>query len=152
MADKMMRIAARKDNGTAAAVRSDVNGNVGTVRVWKKTWTTIEENIELRDTNEYKLAAFDARNIPVMSLRFINRLGVPVTMRFLTDVNTTNGYGIYDKDAAAITITIQPTNHYMILTPDELPILNYLQYVRLAITATSAPSSGSFGAYVVSMT
>lgn len=157
MADKMMRIAGRTSGGVAKPFLVDNNGNVGTTRTWEKTWVTIQENVEIRDTSEHNLTAFDSSGVPMLSLRILNRLkdsdnnGVPVTVRFLTDVNTINGYGLVDTDAASKSITIQPTNNYVIITPEDMPLLNYVRYIILSVKAQSTPTSGVVSAYAVTI-
>lgn len=157
MADKMMRIAGRTSGGVAKPFLVDNNGNVGTTRTWEKTWVTIQENVEIRDTSEHNLTAFDSSGVPMLSLRILNRLkdsdnnGVPVTVRFLTDVNTSNGYGLVDTDGAGKSITIQSVNDYVIITPEDMPLLNYVRYIRLSVKAQSTPTSGVVSAYAVTI-
>lgn len=157
MADKMMRIAGRTSGGVAKPFLVDNNGNVGTTRTWEKTWVTIQENVEIRDASEHNLTAFDSSGVPMLSLRILNRLkdsdnnGVPVTVRFLTDVNTSNGYGLVDTDGASKSITIQPVYDYVIITPEDMPLLNYVSYIRLSVKAQSTPTSGVVSAYAVTI-
>lgn len=157
MADKMMRIAGRTSDGVAKPFLVDNNGNVGTTRTWEKTWVTIQENVEIRDTSEHNLTVFDSSGVPMLSLRILNRLkdsdnnGVPVTVRFMTDVNTSNGYGLVDTDGANKSITIQPTNGYVVITPEDMPLLNYVRYIRLSVKAQSTPTSGVVSAYAVTI-
>lgn len=149
MADKMMRIAGRTSAGTAVPMLADSNGNIGTTRTWKKEWVTIQSSLEIRDTSSHSLPVMDVSEIPTYSLRFLNRLGVPVTISFLTDINQSNGYGLYGNDAVTKSITLQPTSHYIIITPEDCPILNYIRLLRLIVKASSTPSSGTFEAYMV---
>lgn len=151
MADKMMRIAGRTSAGVAVPMLADANGNIGTTRTWKKEWVALQTTLEIRDTNAHNIPAFDVSDIPIYSLRIINRLGVPVTITFLTDVNTSNGYGLVDTDNTLKSITVQPNNNYVIITPDDLPILNYIRYVRMSVKASSVPESGIFEAYAVTI-
>ena len=151
MADKMMRIAARTGNGTAIPPLADNNGNIGTTRSWKKEWVTIQAELEIRDTSGHNLPVIDVDTIPMYSLRISNRLKVPVTIYFLTDINKTNGYGLNDIDQVRKSITIQPGNGYVIITPDDAPILNYIRYLRMQVVAQSAPTEGVFEAYIVTI-
>lgn len=151
MPDKMMRIAGRTSGGTAVPMLADANGNIATIRTWKKEWSTIEAFVEIRDTNSHQCPAVDVSDVPMFSLRFLNRLGVPVTVSFLTDINTSNGYGLDDANGVAYSVTLVPQQSYIIITPEDMPILNYLRYVRLQVKASSAPSSGVFEAYIVTV-
>lgn len=151
MADKMMRIAGRTSGGTAVPMLADANGNIGTTRAWKKEWVTIQASLEIRDTSGHNLPAMDVSEIPTYSLRFVNRLGVPVTITFLTDVNQSNGYSLLGSDAVGKSITLQPANSYIIITPEDCPILNYIRLLRLKVTASSTPSSGAFEAAMVTV-
>lgn len=151
MADKMIRIAGRTPSGTAVPMAADANGNIGTTRKWKKEWVALQTALEIRDTDDHHLTAYDVSDIPVFSLRIINRLQVPVTIWLRSDVNTTNGYALVDKDAVDQKVTLAPTNAYITITPDDWPILNYIRYLRITVTASSAPTEGTFEAYMVAM-
>lgn len=152
MSDKMMRIAGRTSGGTAVPMAADANGNIGTTRTWKKEWVVITESpMEIRDTSVHDLSAKDVSGIPLFSLRILNRLGVPVTLGFKTDVNTTNGYSLLNPDATSRSITVAPANSYIMITPEDLPMLNYIRYLRITIKATSAPESGIFEACMVTI-
>lgn len=151
MADKMMRVAGRTSGGTAVPMLADSSGNVSTVRSWKKEWVTLMRDEEIRDTDQHNATALDVRNIPMLSLRITNRLGVPVNFWLLTDVNTSNGYSLVDENMVAKSFTIQPGNSYAVITPEDLPILNYVQYLRIAAKATSTPSSGTLAIHAVTM-
>lgn len=151
MADKMMRIAGRTPAGVAVPMKASADGDISTTRTWKKSWQQIVTALEIRDTNGHDLDAVDVRDIPTFSLRIINRLGVPVTIMFLSDVNTTNGYALHNMDQTSKSITVSPGNGYVIITPEDLPFLNYVQYVRLQVKASTAPASGIFEAYLVAV-
>lgn len=151
MADKMMRIAGRTSTGVAVPMKASVDGDILTTRTWKKSWQTIVSDLEIRDTDSHNLDAVDVRDIPTFSLRIINRLGVPVTITFLTDVNTLNGYELYNMDQTSKSITVSPGFGYVIVTPEDLPFLNYVQYVRLQVKASAAPVSGIFEAHLVTV-
>ena len=111
----------------------------------------IVTGLEIRDTNSHGLDAVDVRDIPTFSLRILNRLGVPVTISFLTDVNTFNGYSLNNMDQTSKSITVSPGSGYVIVTPEDLPFLNYVQYVRLQVKASTVPASGIFEAAIVSV-
>ena len=151
MADKMMRIAGRTPSGTAVPMAADASGNVSVTRTWKKEWVALQTSLEIRDTNAHNIPAFDVSGIPMYSLRILNRLGVPVTITFLADVNTTNGYALTDIDMVTKAITVQPGQSYIIITPDDLPLLNYIRYLRMLVKASSTPEAGVFEAYVVTI-
>ena len=152
MADKMMRIAGRTSNGSAVPMLADSNGNIATTRTWKKEWVSITSSaMEIRDTTSHDLDPVDVSGIPLYSLRILNRLGVPITLRFKTDVNTSNGYGLHNPDATAKAITVAPTQSYIMITPDDLPLLNYVKLLRMTVTASEVPNSGTFEAYMVTI-
>lgn len=151
MADKMMRVAGRTEGGTAVPMKASTNGDISTTRTWQKTWETLQTSLEIRDTSEHNLTAVDVRGIPTYSIRILNRLGVPITLSFLTDVNSLNGYSLANVDGTSKSITIAPTNNYVIITPEDLPFLNYIQYLRISVKASSAPSSGIFEAAIVTI-
>lgn len=150
MADKMARVAGRTTGGIAVPMLADTNGNIGTTRAWKRKWVTLQSALEIRDANSHNIDALDVRDVSMVSLRILNRLGVPITIRFLTDVNTSNGYGLVDEEGVSKnSVTISPTNGYVIFTPEDIPLLNYVQYIRLQVQAQTAPTSGTFEAAAV---
>lgn len=152
MADKMMRVAARTAEGNAVPMSADANGNIGTTRVWKKEWVKITDSaIEIRDTSAHDLPAIDVSGIPLYSLRISNRLNVPVTLSFKSDINLTNGYSLANPDATIKSITIAPSAHYIMITPEDLPMLNYIRYLRMYAKAQSAPESGTLEVYMVTI-
>lgn len=151
MADKMMRIAGRTSGGVAVPMKASSDGDISTTRTWRKEWITIEANVEIRDTTAHMCPAIDVSNIPTFSLRILNRLGTPITLTFMTDVNQSNGYQLMNMDATYKEVTIQPTNEYTMITPEDVPLLNYIRYLRLKVTASTAPESGTFDAYMVAV-
>ena len=151
MADKMMRIAGRTSTGVAVPMKASTDGDIATTRTWKREWITIESNVEIRDQTAHKCPVIDVSNIPTFSLRILNRLGTPITLNFLTDVNQTNGYSLLNMDGTSKTVTVQPTNGYIMITPEDVPLLNYIRYLRLEVIASTAPDSGIFEAYAVTV-
>lgn len=151
MADKMMRIAGRTSGGVAVPMKASSDGDISTTRVWEKEWIPIETNVEIRDTTSHKCPTIDVSDIPTYSLRILNRLGTPITLNFLTDVNQTNGYPLVNMDGTRKAVTIQPTAGYIMITPEDVPLLNYIRYLKLEVIASTAPESGGFEAYMVAM-
>lgn len=151
MADKMMRIAGRTSAGVAVPMLADSNGNIGTTRAWKKEWVTIEQNVEIRDTTTHNCPVIDVSNIPTFSLRILNRLGTPITLNFLSDVTQSNGYSLHNMDSTSKAVTIQPVQGYIMITPEDVPLLNYIRYLRIAVKASTAPESGIFEVAMVAM-
>lgn len=151
MADKMMRIAGRTPDGVAVPMKASTDGDISTTRTWKRTWQNIQANLEIRDTEEHILPAVDVRDVPTFSIRVINRLGVPVTISFLTDINTLNGYSLNNMDQTSKNVTVSPGYGYVIITPEDMPIFNYVQYLRLKVKASSTPSTGIFEAAIVTI-
>ena len=151
MADKMMRIAGRTSGGVAVPMLAETDGSVDVKRKWKKEWVMLIADTEVRDTNAINATVLDLRDIPMCSLRVVNRLGVPVTLSFYTDVNTSNGYALNDTNGVAKTITVQHSMGYQIITPEDFPLLNYVQYLRIKAVASSAPSSGIFNIAAVTV-
>lgn len=152
MADKMMRVAGRTSGGTAVPMLADSNGNIATTRTWKREWVSITSSaMEIRDASVHDIDAVDVSGIPMFSLRILNRLGVPITIKFKTDVNTSNGYGLYKTDATAIAITVAPTQSYIMITPEDLPLLNYVKLLRMTVQASETPTSGIFEAAMVTI-
>lgn len=151
MADKMARVAGRTSEGIAVPMKASSDGDISTTRTWKKEWIPIETNVEIRDTTGHNCPVIDVSDIPTYSLRILNRLGKPITLNFLSDVNQSNGYALLNMDATRKAVTVQPANAYIMITPEDVPLLNYIRYLRLQVTASAAPESGIFEAYMVTV-
>lgn len=54
-------------------------------------------------------------------------------------------------DQTSKTVTVSPGNGYVIITPEDMPIFNYVQYLRLQVKASATPSSGIFEAAIVAI-
>lgn len=140
MADKMMRIAGRTSGGTAAAVKTDSDGRIDTIKSWGISKLTLYSGA-LSDTTAITTTNTDVSEYPLVSLRITNRTGVPVTITPLTDIVTSSGWKLVDVDGSPLTIELAPTSNYIVITPTDAPWLNYIKNLRLSVQATATPSA-----------
>ena len=116
----------------------------------ERTWTiekvTLFDNVELRDTNHIDSSQIDTSDVGMISLRVDNALKdsngdyVQVQMRFQSEGGS-GSYNTRDANGEAILLTFGGGYHFV--TPDDLPILNHLQWLRIRAAAVTTPASGN---------
>ena len=151
MADKMMRIAGRTSDGIAKAVLVNSNGAISVDRPWGTVVTKILD-YAITDDSWHHLdstgTALDISEYPINSLRIRNTTGKAITIRFQNDLHATD-HTYLESDGQAIEIALPSTSVYHIYTPQDLPILNYIKYIKIQFKANEVPSSGSLVIYHV---
>lgn len=143
---KLMPIGGKSTNNTAIPVSVDNNGNINIKRIWQNKKITLMNAESIRDTSAYTTISTvcDCKQSAMVSLRFYNTLGVPVTINIYND-NSAAGSD-YMKDFYGSVLSFTVPGGYTIVTPDDLPCLKYIEYLKLRIQATQAPTSGAFTA------
>lgn len=105
----------------------------------------------ITDTNVHKPdIAVDLRNTPVVSLRANNTCDKPIQIKFFSDLpNAPNTATLKDATGAEVMITIPANmNGRAVITPDDIPVLPYLQYLNIGLKASTAPTTGSVSIWV----
>lgn len=148
--DKMMKIAGKTSGSVAKGVQVDTDGKLIVVskREWEQTTLQILDNDEIRDTNAKaaKPSSNDVSSFAYISFRIVNSLDADVSIQFYDDWHVTGGSVLKDINGNTIEITVPAkvsATQYIIITPDDLPILNLLHYLTLRVKAKTAPTSGS---------
>lgn len=148
--DKMMKIAGKTSNSTAKGVRVDSDGNILAVakREWEQTLLEVLTDDEIRDTTAKKVkpSPNDVSSFAYISLRIVNSLDADISIQFYDDWHVTGGGVLKDIDGNAFEITVPAkvsATNYIVVTPDDLPILNLLHYLTLRVAAKTTPTSGS---------
>lgn len=149
MADKMMRIAGRTSGGVAKALHVSTDGEPVVERKWGMTDTQVFSS-EIRDTNWHSTVGgttLDISSYPINSLRIRNTTEKAVTIRFLNDLNASNETYL-NHNGSNVDIELVGTNNtYQVFTPQDIPVLNYLHYLKFQVKCTETPTSGSVVVY-----
>lgn len=152
MSDKMMKIAGKTPNNTAAGVSVNSDGQIINNHKWESIvkWLvdakpTDGTAIKVGFDNETRILV---SNYAVASLRIMNNTGVPVRIRFQSDVVYGNQNYLQGIDGKDIEVTVLSSNsRLVVITPTDLPILNYLHALKFTCafseTPTNIPETGT---------
>lgn len=143
MSDKMMKIAGKTNDSTVAGVKVTTEGNIEDVRKWHYEYVNILNAAEIRDTSAVVVDGGNVEDYGLISLRVINTLDQPIRIQFYTDSTRTGGSSTLNVDGKTYTKVVQNVSGVEILTANEIPFLNHLRYIKLRVTATTAPTSGN---------
>lgn len=140
---KYLPICGKNPSGNAKAANVSARGDLQTVRVWEQLYRTLSAGSPTT-TSAIISTAFDASNYAIVSLRFDNKLDVDLDVTLLEDTTADGGSWLGDASGNAIKFTVPHNSLIMIMTPDDLPVLNYLHYLKLRIQPKTAPTSGHY--------
>ena len=133
--DKMMRICGKSKDGRAIPFTLDNDGAVVVRREWE-TLNTMVFASYVTKTGSFKSTTFDCSDWGFVSLRIQNNgLEDAPTVKFniYSDRSGAND-GSYLKDINGNNIEfIVPPKSVLIITPEDLPALNYMQYLTLKV-------------------
>lgn len=142
----MLKIAAKDTNGTAKAFLVETDGKTIVSRPWAQERNEIIANVEVRDTTRHSNIGgnvIDISQYPINSLRIRSSLDADVTIGLYNDADATSTSYLASGDAA-VSLVIPANNNYVnIITPEDLPVLNYLKYLKIHYKAASVPTEGS---------
>lgn len=137
----MMRVAGKGADDNAYGIRTDNNGFL----IIKKQWApTVELNaatasFDEGDTDPVALLGIaEIGKYGLSSLRIANSTGVSVTISLYADRSDNDVSWLYDLEGNLISIIIPAESHLYVVTPDDWPILNYVDWLNLRITPNSA--------------
>jgi hypothetical protein len=152
MSEKMMKVCGKNPDGNATALRMDEDGNVKIKRVWE---TEVQEVVTLTVNAESKTGGngeyvavnrgidADVSEWGMVSLRVRNALSVSVTIYIVSDLLTDrlllSSKILKNSDGNNISFTI-PANSDTIITPDDVPVLNYMSMFSFRVQAPSTAS------------
>lgn len=152
MSDKMMKIAGKTPNNTVAGVSVNSDGQIVNNHKWEKL---VQWVVDAKPTDATPITVgFDDDNrilvseYAVASLRVMNNTGVPVRIRFQSDVVYSNQTYLQGIDGKDIEVTIPSRNsRLVVITPADFPILNYLHVLKFTCvfseTPTNIPGNGT---------
>lgn len=133
--NKMMKVCGKSTDGRAIPLALDNNGAV----VVRRKWETLNTNVfgaYVTKTGSFKSTTFDCSDWGFVSLRIQNNgLEGEPTVRFNIYSDRKGAEdGSYLKDINGNNIEfIVPPKTALIVTPEDLPALNYIQYLTLKV-------------------
>jgi hypothetical protein len=148
----LIKMGGKSPDGKAKAVSVDANGNVGISRSWRSQTFVILNNAQPRTDAAFTIlgsSALDVRDFGFVSLRFDNSLGVPVNAMFYSDDENRNLDNWMMRNDRSYFSFVIPANGYSMLTPEDMPELNYFRFIKMRLQPQSAPTTGSLTIEVV---
>lgn len=139
-------------NGNAKPIEASSSGNLLTNHVWETKKQLLCYNLEIRDTNAHVTpgAALDVSDYAINSLRVSNGLGVNLSVNLYDDISPNNDTYAANSENTPISFTIPASSYIQMITPEDIPQLNYLSKFKLMIVAASAPASGKLSIWLIS--
>ena len=149
MAD-VLKIGVKGEDGLVKAIAADNDGHIQTGKRWNtKVFTPTKLwGVEIRDTATIN-ECFDVSEYGLISLRIRNGTDQAIKIAFHLDTAENSGSGLRDHNGNKIEIVIPANNVWMLYTPEQIPLLNYVNLLNLWVWATEAPTTGAFSLQVV---
>ena len=149
----MMKIAGKTNTNVAKPFLVKEDGSQIISRPWGTTVNTIIQAEEIRDTSVHTISGdqiIDLSQYPINSLRIRTTLDQDVTLLFYYDLAKNSTVYIDDFTDGSLKVVVPAdSNHWKIVTPDDLPLLEYGKYLRFRYTASEAPTTGTLTIYHV---
>lgn len=137
---EVLKFAGKTDNNTVKGVSVSNDGYVRTERVWNIDSTEVF-NARLTSTSEVYATSYNASKSGMIALEVYNFSGVDISIRIGNPIQSVNNaVKNYNASGEVTAITIPSTSQRCIITPEDIPALNYCKYVNISITALSSPS------------
>lgn len=145
----LIKFGGKGSDGTAKAIATNNNGNLEVAKKWTFLDTEVL-NEAISDTSNHFCTPVDVSEFGLNSIRIINTTSKEINVRLLQDVSTSSNTYLVNCDGSEYTLTIPAEARYYVITPETWPVLNYLHYLRILVSASTAPSSGSVKVHVMS--
>lgn len=140
---KLLSIAGKKDSGVASPFSLNNNGDVKAQRTWGIEEVTIFDALQIRETGANWASRISVGKYGTISLRISNTLDQPVVINIGSDFGDDNTTYQKNFGGANLGFVIPSGSGARMITPEEFPWLQYLQYAKLRASCDTAPTSGS---------
>lgn len=141
MPEQLLKTGAKKiTDGTASPISCDASGALIEQRKFTTTVTKVFE-LAISDTSVHKTTALDLSGAGLVSIRLDNKSGKALSIYFLGDDGDHPNSGLRDLSGALFTIYIPAGAYYYIITPNDVPFLNYLAKIRMSVAALETPTN-----------
>lgn len=137
----ILKIGGKNDSNNVQGFSVTNKGYAKATRFWNTTITQLfNETISDRTVKTTIANVFNCEEWGFISLRFSNSTNVKMTCHIYSDIGSSSLQN-YLKDNNGNPITFEIPTGQSILTPDDLPVLNYLKWLKLRIEPNEAPST-----------
>lgn len=145
----VLPIGGKSDSSTLVGVSVDNSGNVKT----KKTWaTSIEKIVDVQttptSTNTIVGTLVDLSDDGSFSLRINNMLDVEIQIGFYADWYN-HDYQMRDVNGSLIRFNIPANTRNVIVTQDDVPIMQWLTSCKVYVIPREIPTSGTLEIWAV---
>lgn len=138
---------AKSPTDTVVGVSADANGNINTKKKWENNAIPLEfvSETPLTTVAAYNMKTIDLSDAACVSLRIKNTMNIACDLVFYNDSNSvaTTNVRLYDSDGNWIKRNIPSGGKTMIITPDDIPQLAWLNTLSVGISISEVPSSGT---------
>lgn len=138
---------AKSPTDTVVGVSADSNGNINTKKKWENDAVTLEfvSDTPLTTVATYSMKVVDLSDAAGVSLRIKNTMNIACDLVFYNDVNGvgSNNIRLYNSEGDWIRLSIPSGGKTMMITPDDIPQLAWLNALSVGISITEIPSSGT---------
>ena len=151
MSRQLIKVAGN-NNGFVKGFSANNDGAVYTTR--KTVITKFFTNEQIRDdVNHRPDIVADVSESVFVSFRVQNSLNKSITMRLYNDMyETPTASSTYLKDAYGNSVTFTIPADFagtLVVTPDDLPLLPYLQFIHIGLKCDQAPTSGKVSVWLL---
>lgn len=139
-----IKFAGKNDSNIVTPVSVSDEGHLRERRQFTTESTDIvNEVLNITETTYYP--AFDARQSGMIAIVIWNRSGVPLTLQFYSILSNGTGTAVAPcRDAKdELPVFTIPSGHQVVITPEDLPMLNYAQYINVSLTPAGTPTGTS---------
>lgn len=143
---KVLKVAGKDPNGAVKAIAVDADGKEKVTRHWDSTVHALVDQGQIREDSPVISTASNALDLSeygFVSLRVSNSHDADVTVMLLQDAAPSGDSWMRRLDGSFITFSIPANSLMTIITPDDIPELNYIKYLKLRISAKTTPTQGS---------
>lgn len=146
---KLMSIAAKTPSNTWAGFNLDNKGQLKTTKDFSITIETIMNGESIRDTSAHDATtALNISEYAYTSMRIENSLDSVLTIYFRNDRTTGSTSYLIRPDGSYMSISI-PSKATVIVTPNDLPELPYLNLLRPIVVCSTTPTEGTLSIRVI---
>ena len=143
---KVLKIAGKDPNGAVKAIAVDADGKEKVTRLWDSTVHVLVDQGQIREDSPVISTAsnsLDLSEYGFVSLRVSNSHDAEIGVMLFQDVAPSGDSWMRRLDGSFITFSIPANSLMTIITPDDIPELNYIKYLKLRISAKTTPTEGS---------
>ena len=143
---KVLKVAGKDPNGAVKAIAVDADGKDKVTRFWDSTVHVLVDNGQIREDSPVISTAsnsLDLSEYGFVSLRVLNSHDAEVSVMLYEDTAPAGDSWMRRLDGSSITFSVPANSLLIIITPDDIPELNYIKYLKLRISAKTTPTQGS---------